>query len=71
MGCNAGTAPRRRMRAVTGSSAGGAAGAGPLRGGLDGVGGFQGLDPLGELGDRRACCRLGRRLGEAGLELVA
>ena len=71
MGSNAGTAPRRRMRAVTGSSAVGAARAGPLRGGLDGVGGFQRLDPLGELGGGREWLPLRGRFGEAGLELVA
>ena len=64
---------RRRMRAVTGSSADAAAFAGPLRRGLDGVGGFQRLDPLGQFGNgrRRVGAWLRGRAGQAGLELVA
>ena len=64
---------RRRIRAVTGSSA--VLWRVPVRAGvgLDGVGGFQGLDPLGEFGDggRGVRSRLRARLREAGLELVA
>ena len=41
------------------------------RGGVDGVGGFQRLDPLGQLGDGQRLARLGRRLRQPGLELVA
>ena len=70
----AGSSTWRRMRAVTGSSALAALrGLGPLRGGLEGVGGFQGLDAVGGLGDRRKRRRslLRRRPGKSRLELVA
>ena len=46
---------RRRMRAVTGSSAAMRRACRPLGRGVDGVGGFQGLDPLGQFGNGRAC----------------
>ena len=40
--------------------------------GVDGMAGFEGLDPLRQLGNgHRFLARLGCRLGEAGLELVA
>ena len=56
---SAGGSTRRRMRAVTGSSAAAVRRAAvPLRGGLDAVGGFQGLDPLGQSRRRAAAARL-------------
>ena len=70
-GSIAGSATERRwMRAVTGSSA--AIRRGAVRSGAASmrVGGFQGLDLLGQFGNGRRA-GLGRRLRQPGLELVA
>ena len=63
---------RLRMRAVTGSSAVDCFWPDALRRGLDGVGGLERLDPLGQFGNARPffVAWLMGRGGKAGLELV-